>query len=134
MQNLQSKYGSRLIGKFRPLVKKGADDAILRLFHIARKTNKEHVAINAFYQAKFKEGLALSDPQVVIYLVKKLELTNDFSRMRDSAWVDRAINEDVLFARNYQINSTPSWIVEQQLKVKTDFNNLEVVIDSLLLK
>jgi predicted DsbA family dithiol-disulfide isomerase len=134
MQTLQKKYGKRLAGIFRPLIKKGTNDSILRLFHIARKENKEALAIESFYHAKFKENLDLSEPEVIVNIAEKLGLTNEYHKMRDSTWVDRAINFDVLLASNYKIYSTPTWIIEKQLKIKTNFNNLEVVINSLLLK
>lgn len=134
MKALQTKYGKQLIIISRPVVKRGSDESVLRLFHIARKLNKEPIAIETFYSANFERNLDLYDPEVVINLAEELGLKNEYLKMRNSEWVSYDINADFLLASSYQIEGTPSWVIEQQLKVKTNFNNLEVVINSLLVK
>ncbi|NQZ11345.1 MAG: DsbA family protein [Algicola sp.] len=132
MQQMQTEYGERLTIQSRPLLPKGDDDSSLRLFHVAKKANKALAATAALYQANFELKLDITKPQVILTLAEELGIKTQYQAQRDAPWVDEAIKNDIGRARHYQVTVTPTWIVEQQLKLFTDFNNLQIVLDDLL--
>ena len=130
---LQSQsYRNRVQVKLRPVVNKNASDEVLRLFHVARKQGKEAQAIELLFQAKFERELDFEDAAQVTTLAKELKLSQAYLKHREASWVTEAIQADYQLAKRYNINSTPSWIIEQQLNVHTNFDNLTAVLDGLL--
>lgn len=107
----------------------------IRLVIIANKYGKGKAAIQAIFEHNFQQQKDVFDETIVIEIAQKLGLKNQYESEKSSAWVNEKYEFNRAKAIRYRISSTPSFIIEQQLKLSSSkIENIESLVDELLRK
>lgn len=133
MPRIKEEYKERIVLRIIPIQLKPKDDSHLRLYHIAVREGKNAEVTEALYAAQFERKLDILAPAVVLKLAAELGVADAYQTQRNAPWVDAAIKRDLALARTYRVSGTPTWVVDGQFNVQTNFVNLRTVLNDLLL-
>ncbi len=104
----------------------------MRLSIIASKSNQGRVVIQEIFRQNFEDHRDVFDEGVVIEIADKFGLKDKYLAEKHSEWVEGIYQSNRSRAIRYQITETPSFIIEQQLKVRGELENIKKLIDDLL--
>jgi predicted DsbA family dithiol-disulfide isomerase len=114
------KYGKRVKLVHLPLLFRGQADAPLRLFFVAQEQGKEDVIVNALFDAAFKSNVNVYDPAVVNYLARTNGLAQAYQKDGNAAWVTQRIAAVVARANTFQVDSTPTLVLQGAMKMSPE--------------
>jgi protein dithiol oxidoreductase (disulfide-forming) len=129
-----AKYGKRVKLVWVPVLFRGQIDAPLRLFYIAREQGKEQEIEQALFEASFKAGVNVFDPQVVGYLARTHGLQDAYSKDGNAEWVTQRIADGHARADNFGVEATPTLVLQGTLRMVPEATMQEFVanLDSVL--
>jgi predicted DsbA family dithiol-disulfide isomerase len=136
--DLKAKFGKRLNVTYIPVLFRGQNDAMMRLFFIAQREGKEHAALDALFDAAFRYGVNLNDPAVINYLARSMGLGEAYERDYNAPWVNAKLNESLAKADQAGITATPTVVLQGSIRVlprggmSAFVGNLEQIISQLL--
>lgn len=131
-----AKYGKRVKLIWVPVLFRGQVDAPLRLFYIARNQGlpKEQEIEAALFEASFKAGVNVFDPQVVSYLARTHGLLDAYTKESPAQWVTQRIADGHARADSFGVDATPTLVLQGALRLVPDSTMEEFVanFDSLV--
>ncbi len=131
---LKEKFGDNIKFKPQPIGWGGHDPG--RLYFIAKKKGKGEEVISTIFDLVFNNGLGKSVFQrdKLQFVAKYNDLTKEFKEMMDSPEIIKEMNQSVQYADSKQIHETPTLIIGEGMVPHRNYDNLVLIINSLLKK
>ena len=129
---LKKKFGKKIKIVPLPIGWMGLDPG--RLYFIAEKYGKGEAVKDMIFDFYHQKGLErqIYERDKLQYVARFNGLTEQFKKEMDSKEIIKKMEASIAFAKEYEINSTPTIIVEKSMKASGDFKNLVKIINSLL--
>lgn len=125
-------FGDKIKFVFRPIGWRGHDPG--RLYYIAEEKGKGQAVMATLFNFIHEKGLGtqLFNRDKLQFVAQIHGLSNEFKTRMDDEIIIRKMNENVQWAADRNIDSTPTLIIEKSLKANRGFKNMVTVINSLL--
>lgn len=131
---LQEKYGEQLHVVSVPVVFSQQTQFPVRMFIIAQKHGLGNKAISSIYHHRFQMKEDVFDEAVVLNIADSMGLKQEYLKHKDAEWVNEVYESNRAKAKRYQIRSTPTLVIEGQIKlVSNEMTNIQALINDLLI-
>lgn len=133
MPQLLKKYGDKLEIKYIPIIFSGQSTKSLEAYIIAEQMGKGEEMRDALFKAKFEQGMDVMESTIVLETIAaKIGLGSDFNQKLESGALKNAASENLKLMRDYNVDGTPTVIINGNLMVVPSITNLDTVIGSIL--
>lgn len=135
---LFDKYGEQVRHVRVPILFRGQQDHVIRLYYIAEREGQAERVKDMIFDAVFQYGVNINDPAVVNYLARSAGLGDAYQEQREQDWVDRKVRESRERAAAAGVRATPTVVLQGALKLTPErgmdayVNNLDSLIGQLL--
>jgi protein-disulfide isomerase len=135
---LFAKYGKRVERVYVPILFRGQADAPLRLFFVGERAGRAEEVQELIFDATFRYGVNINDPQIVSYLARSAGLAEQFQAQAHADWVDEKIRDAHARADAAGVTATPTLVLSGSLRLVPEtgmqafVGNLDQLIAQLL--
>ncbi len=132
LPELQKKFGDKMVFIAKPIGWRGHDPG--RLYYIAEEKGKAHEVALSIFHLIFEGGLReqMFQRDKLQFVARKHDLFDEFKANMDSPGIVSKMNAGIQYAKVRNINSTPTLIIEDSIKPVRHYDNLVLIINSLL--
>lgn len=133
MPQLLQKYGDKVEITYIPIAFPKQSTKSIEAYLIAEQMGKEKEMRDALFTANFEKGMDVMESTIALKGVAAgIGLGTDFDQKLESEAFKNAALENLNLMRNYNVDGTPTVIINGNLKVEPTIINLDKVIGSLL--
>jgi protein dithiol oxidoreductase (disulfide-forming) len=132
LPRLVKKFGKKLVFQAKPIGWRGHNPG--RLLYIAEEKGKGHEVALTIFHLIFDGGLREQMFQMdkLQFVARKHNLLEEFKTLMESPRIIAKMNAGVQYAQSKNITSTPTLIIENSIMPVRQYDNLVLVINSLL--
>ena len=132
LPQLRKKFGNKIKIIPVPIGWNGYDPG--KLLYIAEEKGKGDEVKDMIFDFYHIRGLgkAMYSRDKLQFVAKRVGLTSEFNKRMDDPKIVKKMNAGIQFAKNFKIDSTPTLVIEGALKTSADYDNLVLIINSLL--
>ena len=133
MPQLLKKYGDKLEIKYIPIIFPKQSTKSIEAFIIAEQLGKGEEMLDALFKAKFEQGMDVMESTIALETVAaSIGLGADFNKELESGAAKNAANQNLNLMRDYNVDGTPTVVINGNLMVVPTVTNLDTVIGSLV--
>ena len=133
MPQLLKKYGDKVEIKYIPIIFPKQSTKSIEAYVIAEQMGKGEEMRDALFKAKFEQGIDVMESNIALETVAaSIGLGAEFNQKFESGEAKNAANENLNLMKDYNIDGTPTVIINGNLMVVPTVTNLDTVIGSLL--
>ncbi len=133
MPQLLKKYGDKVEIKYISIVFPKQSTKSIEAYTIAEQMGKGEEMRDALFKAKFEQGMEVMESNIALETVAaSIGLGTEFNQKLESGAAKNAANENLNLMKEYNVEGTPTVIVNGNLMVVPTVTNLDTVIGSLL--
>ena len=128
------KYGKRLEVTLVPITFRGQTDTPLRLYFIAEREGRGPEIAAIIFDATFRYGVNVYDPQIVSYLARSAGLADAYEKEAQADWVTAKVKEARKRADEVGLEATPTIVLNGALRLvpKTRMETFVATLDRLI--
>lgn len=132
LPQLKEKFGKKIKIIPIPIGWNGHDPG--RLFYIAETKGKGDEVKDMIFDFYHIRGLgkAMYSRDKLQFVAKRVGLSKEFKSLMDNPKIVKKMNAGIQLAKEFKVNSTPTVVIEGALKAHGDYDNLVLIINSLL--
>lgn len=133
MPQLLKKYGDKVEIKYISIIFPKQSTKSIEAYIIAEQMGKGEEMRDALFKAKFEQGMDVMESTIALETVAaSIGLGEEFNQKLESGEAKNAANENLNLMKDYNIDGTPTVIINGNLMVVPTVTNLDTVIGSLL--
>lgn len=133
MPQLLQKYGDKVEIKYIPIIFPKQSTKSIEAYIIAEQMGKGEEMREALFNAKFEKGMDIMESRIALETVAaSIGLSADFNRKLEIEALKNAASENLKLMRDYNVDGTPTVIINGNLMVEPEIENLDTVIGSIL--
>lgn len=136
LPQLLKKYGDNLEITYIPIIFPKQSTKSIEAYIIAEQMGKGEEMLDALFKAKFEQGMDVMESNIALETVAKNIGLNeaDFKQKLESGALKNTANENLKLMRDYNVDGTPTVIINGNLMAVPTVTNLDKVIGSILEK
>ncbi len=133
MPQLLQKYGDSVEIKYIPIRFQGQSTKSIEAYIIAEQMGKGDDMQDALFSAKFEKGMDVMESTMALETIAaSIGLGNEFNQRLENGSAEGAAFENLKLMNYYNVDGTPTIIINGNLEVEPTIANLDTVIGSLL--
>jgi thiol:disulfide interchange protein DsbA len=133
MPKLLEKYPGKLEITYIPIIFPTQSTKSIEAYIIAEQMEKGEEMRDALFKAKFEQGMDVMESTIALEnIAAKIGLGSDFNQKFESGTLKNASSENLKLMRDYNVDGTPTVVINGNLMVVPTITNLDTVIGSIL--